>query len=149
MGAEALAISSEIWVDPEHQKTFEEERRSLFNMLEPQRLMDEVWDIYQFRDGGEASAIAQFLMQQPFLLSLLVEASEEIEQIFEPDVRLFLELEEDPEEDFDELFIVIQTDKEGEEALALLSELDETWFLEVLPRARNLLNLTVETEDEL
>ena len=78
-----------------------------------------------------------------------VEASEEIEQIFEPDVRLFLELEEDPEEDFDELFIVIQTDKEGEEALALLSELDETWFLEVLPRARNLLNLTVETEDEL
>lgn len=149
MASEALAISPEIWADPEQQKTFEEERRSLFKLLEPQRHLDKVWDTYRFRDGGEASAIAQFLMQHTFLLSLLVEAPEQMEGIFGLDARLFLELDEDPEENFDELFIVIETDRDQEDALALLSKLDDTWFLKVLPKTRNLLNITVETKDEI
>ncbi len=88
-------------------------------------------------------------MQHTFLLSLLVEAPEQMEGIFGLDARLFLELDEDPEENFDELFIVIETDRDQEDALALLSKLDDTWFLKVLPKTRNLLNITVETKDEI
>jgi len=85
-----------------------------------------------------------FLKENEFLVKILKEAHKNIETIFGASVNLCLKLCADPEEDFEELFVVIKSTHNSEEALHLLSKLDESWFLKVVDSTRGKLNITVE-----
>jgi len=85
-----------------------------------------------------------FLKENEFLIEILKEAYKTIETIFGASVTLYLKLCADPEEDFEELFIVIKSTHNSEEALHLLSKFDESWFLKVVDSTRGKLNITVE-----
>lgn len=83
----------------------------------------------------------QFIEGHPSLLPPLCEAPEQIFSIFGRDTELKLELHKDPEEAYDELFVIIKTKRA--DAVELLEKLDK-WFLRVAKDANNKLNFTVE-----
>ena len=85
--------------------------------------------------------VLQFIGLHPYLLPLLSEAPEHIYSIFRRDVELVLELHKDPEEAYDELFVVIKTKRT--DAVELLEKLDK-WFLRIAKDVYNKLNFTVE-----
>ena len=88
--------------------------------------------------------VLQFLEKYPRLLPLLCEAPEHIFSIFGRDAELLLELHKDPEEAYDELFVVIKTKRA--DAVELLERLDE-WFLQFAKDIDNKLNFTTTTSN--
>jgi len=87
-----------------------------------------------------------FLLRHKFLIPILSEAPEHIRDIFGYETKLSLDLDRDPEGKFEELFVVVKTMGSTEEAIDLLGKLDEVWFLKVLPKTRNQLNITIEIQ---
>jgi len=87
-----------------------------------------------------------FLLRHKFLIPILSQAPEHIRDIFGYGTKLSLDLDRDPEGKFEELFVVVKTMGSTEEAIDLLGKLDEAWFLKVLPKTRNQLNITVEIQ---
>lgn len=85
--------------------------------------------------------VLQFIERHPHLVPLLFEAPQQIFSIFGKDAELTLELHKDPEEAYDELFVVIKTKRT--DAIELLEKLDK-WFLRVAKAVDNKLNFTVE-----
>lgn len=83
----------------------------------------------------------QFIERHSHLLPLLREAPQHIFSIFGGDVELTLELHKDPEEAYDELFVVIKAKRT--DAVELLEKLDK-WFLRFTKDVNNKLNFTVE-----
>lgn len=111
--------------------------------------VEETLGHFLFRTEREKDSIRQFLYQHSFLSRMLIDGVQRIRSVFGSQAQLFLELERDPEENFEEVFVVIQTNKNLKDALDLLERLHWDWFLEILPETKNLLNLTVETKNEI
>jgi hypothetical protein len=103
-------------------------------------LVIEHW--YTLRQPDEVLA---FLEENPFLVSLLIEAYSPIQHYF-PDSNLFLEMFADPEstDDHQLLVALIATHLSPEEALIKLDQLDEDWWLDVMDRAQGKLCINVE-----
>jgi hypothetical protein len=59
-------------------------------------------------------------------------------------VRVCLELHRDPEEGWDELFIVIKSEYGAEEAIRLENRLAEEWFLDRMKDTKGKLNIVEE-----
>ena len=78
------------------------------------------------------------------LWGFLLEAPWEIRRVFGDDIVLELELHHDPEEGWDELFIVIKSAYSPEEAIKLENRLAEGWFLDRMKETRGKLNITEE-----
>jgi len=97
--------------------------------------------IYNFVDRED---IISFLKANKFLIKILKEAHKNIKFIFGASVHLYLKLCADPEEDFEELFVVIKSTHNSEEALHLLNKLDESWFLKIVDSTQGKLNIMVE-----
>lgn len=93
----------------------------------------------QYHSAGKE--VLQFIEGHPYLLPLLREAPQHVFSIFGREAELDLELHKDPEEAYDELFIVIKTKRV--DAVELLEKLDK-WFLRVAKDVDNKLNFTVE-----
>ena len=109
--------------------------------------LEEILQVCRFGSKKEKSDIACFLAEHDSLMPIVLEGLARIRQTFGEEAVLSLSLVVDPEdEDFEELFISITTDKPTEEALDLLDQFDEKWFVDVLPETSNLLNVTVETK---
>lgn len=106
--------------------------------------MDEFASLYyHYRIEKEAEVIS-FIRKYPFLLSILEEAPSHIYRIFSKDVTLCLELHHDPEESWDELFIIIKSAYSAEKAIGLENRLAEEWFLDRIKDTRGKLNITEE-----
>ena len=88
--------------------------------------------------------VISFVRKYPFLLSILEEAPDQIYRIFGKDILLRLELRHDPEEGWDELFIVIRSVYSAEEAIRLENRLADEWFLDRIKETRGKLNITEE-----
>ena len=88
--------------------------------------------------------VKAFLLNHDYLIEVLREAYRQIRQTFGKAVELYLELHHDPEEDFEELFVIVKGIYNPEEALNLLDNLDNRWFLDVLDKTEGNLNITVE-----
>lgn len=110
----------------------------------PKELESQIASIEGIYNFANRDDIMPFLKENEFLIKILKEAHKNIETIFGASVTLYLKLCADPEEDFEELFIVIKSTHNSEEALHLLSKLDESWFLKVVDSTRGKLNITVE-----
>ncbi len=85
--------------------------------------------------------VSAFLESRPHLRLVLREAPGQIRRHF-PSAKLHLELAVDPEvDDWATLFIVIETTKELEEALAAKDLLYSSWWLDCMPTAHGDLGL--------
>lgn len=92
-----------------------------------------------------APAVRAFLQQHTFLLGLLDDAHRAIRAVFGNDTRPELAVSEALEGAEDrELHILIPTRLDPAEALERLAGLDETWWLDVAPRARGLLVINID-----
>ena len=97
--------------------------------------------LYTFRERGE---VLGFLEKYPFLVSLLLEAYNEIGNYF-PYSQVFLEVVTDPEvTDDSQLVIFIATDLDPFETDARLERFDEAWWLDALDQAQGKLYINVE-----
>lgn len=92
------------------------------------------------------SSVARFLRASPYLVALLEEAFGHIRRVFGSDAALSAEVVVEPDDpDFVELFVTIRVDKRPREAVTMLYEFQDTWFLSVLDRTEDKLNFEVET----
>lgn len=84
-------------------------------------------DLKHFYIFNNYEEIKYFISCNTQLLSVLFEAPDHIHRIF-GDVPLHLELYHDPEENYEGLFIIIETELSPKESLNLLEKFDEEWF---------------------
>ena len=109
-------------------------------VLQVQRAIGKLEELYIFDNPKE---IKNFLLTNSYLIDILFEAPAHIERIF--GMALFhLELHHDPEEGWDELFIVIRSLYKAEEAIVLENRLAEEWFLDRMKETNGKLNITEE-----
>lgn len=108
--------------------------------LSPYKTIKDLETIYFFENYND---IMQFLRSNLDLVPLLVEAPIYIYHIF-GGVPIYLELHSDPEENWDELFIVIKTALPAEEAVKREMQLFDLWFSNVIRKVGNRLNYTEE-----
>lgn len=106
----------------------------------PQRLIRELEKLYIFDDPKE---IRSFLLTNDYLLEILSDAPYHIYRIF-GQIPIHLELHNDPEEGWDELFIVIKSPYSAKEAIELEEKLVKEWFLDRLKDTKGKLNITEE-----
>ncbi|MEK7702400.1 MAG: hypothetical protein AAB317_00365 [Nitrospirota bacterium] len=109
-------------------------------VLELQRLIMELKCDYIF---DNPMAVNRFLVENDYLLAILFEAPGYIQDIFGP-VPIHLELHRDPEEDWEELFIVIKSPYSAAEAVRRERQLAQAWFLKRMKDTRGNLNFTEE-----
>ncbi|MEA1994576.1 MAG: hypothetical protein U9N18_00255 [Campylobacterota bacterium] len=96
---------------------------------------------YSFNNPDETK---RFLLIHNYLIDCLFKTYEKIKKIFgENTVDLCLELNRDPEEDFEGLFIIIKTNLSPEKSLDLLDEFDEEYWLDISDEISNILEVMV------
>jgi len=97
--------------------------------------------LYTLRERAE---VLGFLERHPFLVSLLLEAYGQIGNYF-PGSQIFLEVLTDPEAFNDyQLIASIATNLGPDEAIDMLEQFDENWWLDALDRAQGKLCIDVE-----
>lgn len=106
--------------------------------------MDEFASLYHLYEIEKESEVIHFVRENPFLLSILEDAPNQIYRIFGKDVKLCLELHHDPEEGWDELFIIIKSSYSTSEAIKRKNQLVKEWFLGVMKFTQGKLNITEE-----
>ena len=109
--------------------------------LERKDILDELKGAYEFSNVEE---IRNFIMQNNYLADILKEAPKNIYRIFGKSIKLILELHSDPEEDFEELFVVIKSPYAPQKARELMNELDRMWFLNIMDKTQGKLCITEE-----
>jgi hypothetical protein len=108
--------------------------------LKRQENINRLKDIYYVENDKK---IEMFLLANDYLIEILFEAPEKILKIF-GEVRISLELHKDPEEGWDELFIIIKSNYEPEEAVRRKEQLTEEWFIDRMDDTKGKLNFTEE-----
>lgn len=100
--------------------------------------------INQYYKGCNEEVI-DFIRRYDFLLPVLIKAPGEIYRIFpRDDINLEFDLHHDPEEDYDELFVVIKSPYAPQKARALMDRLGDEWFLHIMCKTKNKLCITEE-----
>jgi len=108
--------------------------------LLPLNQIDYLENIYIFENPKE---VKRFLLSNTDLIEILLEAHEHIFRIF-GHVPICLELHHDPEEDWNELFIVIKSSYKPEKAIELEERLFNEWFIRISNKVAGRLNFTEE-----
>ena len=97
--------------------------------------------IFVFSDPGD---VWRLLLTHEWLSAALLEAHGHILRVFDGSiVDLALEYDIDPEEGYEELFVIIRTNLSVGESLARLEKFDEEWWLEVDAEVRSLVGVDV------
>lgn len=98
-------------------------------------------DLYSYRNRAD---VVNFLWTNPFLVDFLFQAHRQIRVYFHAGSEICLDLHRDPEEDYDELFVVIMSPYSSQKARELMSRLRKEWFLDALDRTQGKLCITEE-----
>ena len=117
--------------------------KETLDSLKKEKVFGELEGMYEI-PTGRREEIGKFLEKHEHLFPILKEAEEQIASIFGENVKLCLELRHDPEEGWNELFIVIKSGCSAEEAIELESKLAEEWFLDKMKDTKGRLNITEE-----
>jgi len=134
-----------VYRDAQEEKEFRRDVASISRRLPS-------WHLYQVFEQYEVSAyqvleVVRFLSIHAQLQPLLLQAMPHIRRVF-GQCPVYLEMEKDPNEGFEELFGVVMVKAEPEEALFLLAQFDREWFTQVAKRTRGRLNFTVDTTND-
>jgi hypothetical protein len=95
---------------------------------------------YALRNEAE---IAAFLHQYPFIEPLLQDAPGHIRAHF-PESALSLEAYYDPEDNFDQIILWVETNLEPSEALAQRDAFYEQWWFDALAQIQRRLTINLE-----
>jgi len=87
--------------------------------------------------------VFRFLRQHPSLAEVVWETAHVLRRIFDPDVRLSLDLVRDPEAEYEELFAFVHVEGLAEEVFEKLRAFDEGWFLDQQDKVHGLFNVDV------
>ncbi|MFC1716720.1 hypothetical protein ACFL6S_23835 [Candidatus Poribacteria bacterium] len=121
--------------------------RKTLDLLEKEHIaaipFDEIEGMYEVPEEHREK-IQTFLEEHRHLLPILGEAEGKITSVFGKNVKLRLELHSDPEEVWDELFIVIRSGYSATEALRLENKLAQEWFLDKMKDTKGRLNIIEE-----
>jgi hypothetical protein len=110
------------------------------------RKRPEADDIFKFYkvDSKQKNEIGDFLKSNIALIPVLLEARIQIERLAGK-FPLHLDLDQDPEEGFKELFVVVKANKSPAESISLEQKLDREWFIPFHSDLMNKLNFDFET----
>ncbi len=122
-------------------------------MPESERESSVVWSVHQHAQWLEqifafshSDEVWRLLLTHEWLSAALLEAHGQIMRVFaENIVDLSLEYDIDPEEGYEELFVIIRTNLSVGESLARLETFDEEWWLEVDAEVRSLVGVDVRS----
>ena len=89
-------------------------------------------------------AVNSFLLKHDFLFNAIFEAYKHLNEIFGAGVETHLKIHNDPEEDFEALFIIVKSVLPSDQSLNLLDRFDEEWWLDVDDEIRKLIEVDVE-----
>lgn len=134
MGASLLAPPRELCNTPEERAAFDEARRSTS--------VGEFLDTHFSLRDADWGGLLSYLLQHREVVRVLLEAPAAIRQVF-GEVRPVLDLVTDPEEGWEELFIVVLTRESAVQALDRLKRLDAEWFADSARRAHFAINVTL------
>jgi len=123
----------------EKSKVSDENLKSSSIYLQIQESISDLENFYIFENPEQMKS---FLMSNFQLINTLKEAPDYISKIFGK-VKVSLKLHQDPEEDFEGLFIIIKTHLSPEESIKLLNRFDEEWWLNVDDEISNILEVMV------
>ncbi len=130
----------ELYELPKSHEFYKEENKESSVYLLPQVLIDNLEEKYIFINPEEIKA---FLLSNIDLIDILIDAPEHIRRIF-GEVPIYLKLTHDPEENWDELFIVIKTSYSPEKAVEFENKLFDEWFINVIDKVNTRLSFTEE-----
>jgi len=135
-----LVSVAELYEAPEDKQAFQQSRSS----LSLANLAEVVENHFALRET-DWSSLFSYVSKHWEALPILLEAPEVIRGVF-GDVRPILDLVSDPEEGWEELFIVIPVREPAVKALERLERLDSIWFAHAVRRAKFSVNVTVERD---
>lgn len=138
MTGSQLALPRDLCKTDADTQAFERNRRPASLV----QLAETVENFFTLRNADWGS-LFRYASEHPDVVSLLSEAPGAIRLVF-GDVRPALELVVDPEENWEELFVVIPTSGSTDQALHQLRQLDANWFGDAARRAKFSANVTVE-----
>jgi hypothetical protein len=108
-------------------------------------IINEIIGTYEMpEDDEQVEEIKTFLEEHEHLFPILEEAKEKIISVFGDVVKIFLELHHDPEEAWDELFVVIKSPYDTQKAIELENRLAKEWFLSRMKETKGDLNISEE-----
>jgi len=98
-------------------------------------------ELYQFHEDEwhNKEDIINFI-QENDLYDVLISAPANIREVFGNDIKLVLELQDDPEEDWTELVIKIKTKYSAKKEVELESKLFYKWWVTIMDKVGNKLN---------
>jgi hypothetical protein len=135
-----LAPVAELYEAPEDKQAFERSRSS----VSLANLAEVVENRFTLRET-DWSALFSYVSKHWEALPILLDAPDVIREVF-GDVRPILDFVNDPEEGWEELFIVIPVREPAPKALERLERLDSVWFTDAARGAKFALNVTVERD---
>ena len=135
-----------IYRDTNEELIFQRAKFRAQRELFPPREIEEVFRSYGIPES-QLFEIIGFLISQPRLIPVLINAVPYLEEVF-GEAKRYLELELDRDDGSEELFCVVLVVGEPEFALNLLSKFDNAWLPRSTAYIRRRLNFTVETEND-
>lgn len=138
MSVASLAPPDQLFEASEDKAAFEKNRDSPLLV----DVADAVEGNFRFREL-DWNDLFRYVTEHREVASVLIGAPMAIRAMFGA-VQPILELVTDPEEGWEELFIVIPTSEPPPDALERLKALDGSWFRAAVQRARFAVNITVE-----
>lgn len=131
-----------VYPDIEEQREFRRAIASVQRKL-PSFALHEVLGSYDL-EPSQMPEVVRFLFEYSFLVPLLLNAIPHLRKAFD-NCPVFLKVEKDPDEGFEELFGVVMLDEPVEKALELLARFDREWFIPASKQTHGRLNFTVDT----
>jgi len=113
----------------------------MYNYRSEETALEPLLEQFELRNEN---SVSQYLRQYPFLLSVILEAKSQIARLFSPEIRTALEVSADPSDGSSQLYLVIPTRLNANEAYDLFERLDQEWWLEASERARFRMNIVPE-----
>lgn len=139
-------LATAVYPDVQEERQLRRYMASIQRKLLPSWQLQEVFEHYEVTVPQEFEVV-RFLSPHTYLLAVLIEAMPHIRQVF-GQCPVYLEVERDPDEGFEELFGVIMANATPEKALTLLAQFDQEWFTQIANRTRGKLNFTVDTTND-
>lgn len=110
-------------------------------LLEANRDLPKLRTSYEFDNEEE---IYSFVRRNPYVMSALLDAPLSISGRFEDSPLLALEVFTDPDEGYEQLFLLIRTTLAADDAQQRLDALYDDWWLDIVPSMKHKMAIDIE-----